>query len=113
MNHDNELGHMLRNTFAVPEMSEGEILTRAREAYIATHRRLPRIMRRWIRAGWLDRRVRATITALRDVKRPMALIVAERDEATVALVMRTSPHLPQTEEVAAALLTAVRMGRRG
>lgn len=99
------------------EMSEGEMLTRAREAYIGTHRPGRRLARA-IRAGKADNRLAAILTALRDMRRPMALIVAERDEATCALILRTTPGLmglPERErgEVAAALMTAIRMGRRG
>jgi hypothetical protein len=102
---------------APTEMSEGEMLTRAREAYIGTHRPWRWLTRR-IRAGKADGRLSAILTALRDVRRPMALIVAERDEATCALILRTTPGLmglpdQSRHEVAAALMTAVRMGRRG
>ena len=99
------------------EMSEGEILTRAREAWIGTHRP-GRWLARRVRAGQCDGRLGAIITALRDMARPMSLIVADRDEATCALIMRTTPGimaLPEKERryVAAAIATAVRMGRRG
>jgi hypothetical protein len=98
-------------------MSEGEILTRAREAWIAERHPAKWLARR-VRAGRHDGWLRPILTALRDMRRPMALIVAERDEATCALILRTTPGLmglPEKEraEVAAALMTAVRMGRRG
>lgn len=108
----------LRAAFpAAGPMSEGEILTRAREAYIGAFRPW-RWMRRRIRAGYCDKRLRAIVAALHDLHRPMAAIVAERDEATCALIMRTTPGIaelpPESREaVAAALATAVRMGRRG
>lgn len=99
-----------------PEMmSEGERLTRAREATIAA---LPRWLRfRWllrrIRAGRFDYRYRATLIALEDAHKPMSRIILDRDEATVALILRTTPGLTKDEATVAALLTAVRMGRRG
>lgn len=108
----------LRAAFHIPcEMSEGEILTRAREAYIGTWRPW-RWMRRRIRAGYCDKRLRAIVAALSDLHRPMAAIVADRDEATCALIMRATPGIAQLPPearvaVAAALATAVRMGRRG
>lgn len=105
----------LRSAYQVHgEMSEGEILTRAREAWIATHRPWRWLARR-IRSGRHDGRLRDIRTALRDTARPMALIVAERDEATCALILRTTPGVTaeNREVVAAAILTGVRMGRRG
>jgi hypothetical protein len=93
-------------------MSEAELLTRAREAYVATHRP-PRWLTRFVRAGYFDWGLRVTMTALRDLARPVSLIVADRDEATVAQIMRMTPGLPQDRAIAAALLTAVRLGRRG
>lgn len=116
----NPVSTALRAAFpaqAQADMSEGEILTRAREAYIGTHW-TPRWLRRAIRAGWCDRRLRAIVAALRDLHRPMHLIVAERDEATCALVMRTTPGVmalggDERAVVADAVMTAVRIGRRG
>jgi hypothetical protein len=68
---------------------------------------------RRIRAGKHDARLRSILIALEDVKKPMALIVADRDEATVALILRTTPGLTKDQATVAALLTAIRMGRRG
>jgi hypothetical protein len=119
MNAETDITETLRQAFpAHPgDMSEGEMLTRAREAYVATHRPSRWIVRR-IRAGYCDKRLRAIMAALRDLHRPMALIVAERDEATCALILRTTPGLQglpveAQRAVADALATAVRMGRRG
>lgn len=97
------------------QMSEGERLTRAREARIAA---LPRWARfRWllrrIRAGRFDYRLRPLLFALEDVRKPMSLIVAERDEATVAFILKTTPGISKDEATVAGLLTAIRMGRRG
>ena len=69
-------------------MTEAELLLRAREAYIAT-KRPPRIVARCIRRGWADRLVRPAITALRDINRPLWLILEERDGATAAIILRT------------------------
>lgn len=113
------VGEALRMAHPTPldEMSDGEALTRAREAYIA-QRRPFRWMARRIRAGLHDKRLRAIVIALRDTARPMTAIIAERDEATCALIMRATPGLEgltleQKVAVAAALMTAVRVGRRG
>jgi hypothetical protein len=108
------IGNSLQAAYATPasNMSEGERLTRAREAWIAAHKPTRWLARR-IRAGRCDKRLRAVLLALEDLARPMSLIVAERDEATVALIMRTTPGLAHDDATAAALMTAVRMGRRG
>lgn len=100
-------------TVASPTMSDCELLSRAREAYLANNRWLPRWLVRRIRAGLCDWRIRGIVAALRDLAKPHSVIVADRDESTVALIMRTTPNLPRTDSVAAALLTAIRVGRRG
>jgi hypothetical protein len=118
MTEETPLREELRAAFHAPApMSEGEILTRAREAWIASHKP-GRWLARRIRLGFCDKRLRAIVTALRDVPRPMSLIVADRDEATCALIMRTTPGIDamgddDRRNVAAAIMTAVRMGRRG
>lgn len=99
-------------------MGDDEVLKRAREAWISNHRWAPRWVIRRVRAGWVDGRLRVIVSALQDTVRPMTLIVAERDSATAALVLRTSPGLgalarEQREAVAGALHTAIRMGRKG
>lgn len=99
-------------TVASPVMSDAELRTRAREAYLAT-RKPPRWIARRVRAGLCDWRLRAILAALHDLAKPVSLIVAERDEATVAMIMRASPGIAQDEATAAAILTAVRVGRRG
>lgn len=108
------IGDHLRSAFppTALEMSEGEALARAREAYIDAHKSWRWIARR-IRRGCCDARLRAIVTALRRVHLPVALIEAQRDEAAVALILRASPGIERNEATAAALLTAVRMGRRG
>jgi hypothetical protein len=93
-------------------MREGERLVRAREAWIAANRPWRWLARR-IRAGKHDAKLRPILMALEDTPRPIELIVADRDEATVAFLLKQTPNLPRTPEVAAALFTAVRMGRRG
>ena len=98
-------------------MSEGEMLTRAREAFI-TATNCWRWRARKMRAGKLDHLLGPVMTALHDLDRPMSLIVSDRDEATAALLLKTSPGLSELdgearEAVAGALLSAVRMGRRG
>jgi hypothetical protein len=106
------LGERLRRAIPMPEMDEGELRTRAREAYCDTHKP-PRWLARRVRAGKHDRLLRVVMHALRDLNRPVQAIVAERDEGTVALILSTAPGIPRDEATAAALLTAVRMGRRG
>lgn len=97
-------------------MTEAELLLRAREAYIAT-KRPPRIVARCIRRGWADRLVRPAITALRDINRPLWLILEERDGATAAIILRTMPAFDQMSEddrrgISLAIMTAIRWGRR-
>lgn len=106
------------NTYPLPELSDDDVLIRAREAFIANHRFLPRFVRRGVRAGWYDSFMKSTIAALRDVKRPLHFVIADRDEATCALIMHHTPGLAglaldEQRAVSAALMTAIRMGRRG
>jgi hypothetical protein len=108
------IGDNMRKAFppAATEMSEGEALARAREAYCDV-RKPWRWLARRIRAGKCDKRLRAIVHALRQAHLPMQLIEAERDEATVALILRTTPGLEVNDAVVAAIVTGVRMGRRG
>lgn len=109
-----KLGAFAQNYSAMPEE---EILTRAREAYIAANNP-SRFTARRIRAGRADNRLSTILTALRDLQRPMAAIVSERDEATVALILRATPGLDALSQdvrrsVAEAIFTGVRLGRQG
>ena len=101
---------------AIRRIPEGEVLERAREAYIAT-RRPWNLLTRQIRKGRFDWRLRAVARAIRDMQWPIEALLAKEEIAVAGLAIKATPLIADLDAehqqaVASAIMTALRVQRR-